>query len=264
MSFFSISDPVEREKVVEDYKKMMREIRQRDEDRKMSGQNRNRLLRETFHPVVKAQTDMAEKIVKSLKEINPIKQEKVHIPSKKRRLTSDDDEFGPLAKAYRNKWMSRDGGIDTSFGINFHDGVPYIASTPIKIENDDILIYNEVYEGTPGLWTLITEKSKTKLEGKYDDHDLAEYEEILRQTNVLHQDYNPNSAYPRSSGSWKWKNILAPIWEKFREESDDERDGSGLIVKKFGRIWKAKRHSGKGLRKLKDGVYLNGHILYIL
>ena len=262
MSFFSISDPVEREKVVEDYKRMKREIQQRDEDRKMSGQNRNRMLQETFHPVVQAQTDMTEKIVKSLKEINPTKQEKIPIPSKKRRL--DDDEFGPLANDYRNKWMSRSGDIDTSFGINFHDGEPFIASTPIKIENDDIIIYNEVYEGTPGLWLLLTEKTKDKIEGKYDEHDLANYEEILRQTNVLHKDYNPNSAYPRSNGSWKWKKILGPIWEKLREENDDEKHGSGLIVKKFGRIWKAKRHSGKGFRKMQDGVYYNGRILHKL
>ena len=163
MSFFSISNPEERERVVQDYQRIMQEIRERGEKRKMTGQNRNRMLQETFHPVVKAQTDMAEKIVKSLKEINPIKQEKIPIQSKKRRLTSDNDEFGPLANAYRNRWMSRDNDIDTSFGINFYDGEPYIASTPIKIENDDIIIYNEVYESTPGLWTLITEKRKRAL-----------------------------------------------------------------------------------------------------
>ena len=265
MSFFSIADPVERERVVEDYKRMKREIQEREEERKISGQNRNRMLHETFQPVVKAQTDMTEKIVKSLKEINPIKQEKKFISSKKRRLSSDNDEFGPLANAYRNKYMNRVDDIDTSFGINFHDGEPYIGSTPIKIENDDIIIYNEAYQGTPGLWALITEKSKTKIEGKYNADDLADYEEILRQTNILHKDYNPNSPYPRSSGSWKWKNILAPVWEKVREEDDDEKHGSGLIVKKFGRIWKAKRHSGgKRYRKFQDGIYLNGNLLYKL
>ena len=264
MSFFSISDPVEREKVVQDYEKLKKEIREKNEDRKMSGQNRNRMLQETFHPVVKAQTDMAEKIVKSLEEINPIKQEKIHIPSKKRRLDSEYEQ-GPLTNAYRNKYMNRDDDIDTSFGINFVDGEPFIGSTPIKIEDDDIIIYNEVYQGTPGLWTLITEKNKAKIEGKYNANDLAEYEEILRQTNILHKDYNPNSPYPRSSGSWKWKNILAPVWEKVREENDDEKHGSGLIVKKFGRIWKAKRHSGgKRYRKLRDGIYLNGNLLYKL
>ena len=93
MSFYSISDPVERERVVEDYKRIKREIRERNENKKMSGQNRYRSLQETFNPVVKAQEDMAEKIVNSLKEIKPVKEEtiplkeeKVLKPSKKRRL----------------------------------------------------------------------------------------------------------------------------------------------------------------------------------
>ena len=143
------------------------------------------------------------------------------------------------------------------------DGNPYVGSTPIKIQNDDIIIYNEVYQGRPALWNLITEKSEAKLKGNYDDDDLTDYEGILRQTNVLHQDNNPNSPYPRSSASWKWKNILKPIWEKLREESPvEESRGSGLIIKKFGRIWKAKRHSGKGYRKLRDGIYFKNGLLF--
>ena len=127
------------------------------------------------------------------------------------------------------------------------------------------IIYSEVFESSPGLWTLLTEKSEENIDGKYNGNDLAEYEEILRQTNVLYKDHNPNSSYPRSSGSWKWRNILAPIWEKIREESDNEKEGSGLIVKKLGRIWKAKRHSGKGYRKLRDGIYYkNRHSIFKL
>ena len=67
MSFFFIQDPIERERVVEDYKRIKKEIKERNENGKMFGQNRNRTLQETFNPVVKAQTDMAEKIVQSLK-----------------------------------------------------------------------------------------------------------------------------------------------------------------------------------------------------
>ena len=96
MSFYSIPDPVEREGIVEDYKRIKREIRERNENKKMSGQNRYRSLQETFNPFVKAQEDMAEKIVNSLKEIKPmkeemsLKEEKVLKPSKKRRLSSED------------------------------------------------------------------------------------------------------------------------------------------------------------------------------
>ena len=55
----------------------------------------------------------------------------------------------------------------------------------------------------------------------------------VQELSLLH------SLYPRSSASWKWKNILAPIWKKWREESYGEVYGNGLIVKKYGRIWKA-------------------------
>ena len=145
MSFFSISDPIERDRVVKDYERMKREIRERSENRKMMGQNRNRTLQETFHPIVKAQTEMTEKIVKSLQE-NPIKREKVAIPTIKRRLSSGDEfetpsreqakegdqhEFGPLESHYRNRYMSRADDIDTSFGISFlPNGELYIGNAP--------------------------------------------------------------------------------------------------------------------------------------
>ena len=58
--------------------------------------------------------------------------------------------------------MSWDPDVDTSFGIHFVNKEPYIANTPVKLEGDDIIIYNEVYNGTPGLWSLITEKKERK------------------------------------------------------------------------------------------------------
>ena len=83
MSFFSILDPIGRDMVVKDYERMKHEIQERNENRNMMGQNRNRTLQETFHPLGKVQTEMTEKIVKSLQE-NPINRGKIAIPSKKR------------------------------------------------------------------------------------------------------------------------------------------------------------------------------------
>ena len=65
MSFFSIQDPIKRERIVEDSKRMKQEIKERNENRKISSQNRNRTLQQTFNPVVKAQTDMAEKLFRA-------------------------------------------------------------------------------------------------------------------------------------------------------------------------------------------------------
>ena len=61
-------------------------------------------------------------------------------------------------------------------------------------------------------------------------------------------------------------NIFFPLsGKKLKEENDDEKCGRGLIIKEYGRIWKVKRHSLKGYRKLNDGVYSrNGKIFYKL
>ena len=100
------------------------------------------------------------------------------------------------------------------------------------------------------------------IKGNYTDDDLAAYKDILRQTNILRKDFNPNSSYPRSSESWNWRSIPSPIWEKWRKESDDETHGNGLIVKN-GRIWK--RKSGKGFKKWRNGIYSKkGHLIYKL
>ena len=110
---------------------------------------------------------------------------------------------------------------------------------------------------------VIAQKTEEMLIGKYTENDLTAYENIIRQTNFSYQDFNPSSHYQRSSGSWKWGNILAPIRKKWRKESNAKRNGDSLIAKKDVRIWKAKRHFGKGIRKLHDDVYLkSGHSLY--
>ena len=166
---------------------------------------------------------MTDEIVKTLKnereEIVPLKAER-----KKRKL--EEKEYGPLAEDYRKRYALRDPDIDTKFGINWkRNGQTVIGDTPITIQEDDIIIKSDVYEGTEGLWQLLTEKKKDNLHS-YDAEDLTSYMNILRDTHVLHQNLDPESPYPRSSSSWKWKNILGPLWGKIREEDgqDDEED----------------------------------------
>ena len=81
-----------------------------------------------------------------------------------------------------------------------------------------------MYSGTKGLWRLLTEKKEAKLKGEYNDHDLEEYANILQQTNVLHKENDPHNPLPKSSGSYKWKKILRPIWKQ-----DEGKKGTGII-----------------------------------
>ena len=57
---------------------------------------------------------------------------------------------------------------DRTFGLNDQDGYFFIESKMVKIEGNDIEVYDndgnveEKYKGTPGLWELITAKEPKK------------------------------------------------------------------------------------------------------
>ena len=214
MSFIEIEDHDKREEMVHDYERIISKLRERGELKKSSNVHQARTLEKTFAPIIKSQKNMTEEIVNTLK-------------AERKRVKFEEKEFGPLAEDYRRRYTMRDPDIDTQFGINFlKDGQTVIGNTPITIEdNDDIVINGHVYAGTEGLWTLLTERKKDNLHS-YNDNagDLRSYMDILRDTHVLHKNFDPNSTHPRSNSSWKWRKIFSPIWEKIQEEDDDDDD----------------------------------------
>ena len=74
----------------------------------------------------------------------------------------------------------------------------------------NIIIDNEKFKGTPGLWDLIMLKEPPE---NYQSDDMENYIKILRKTYVLHQGNNPNNPYPKSSRGDKWNRILKHIWD---------------------------------------------------
>ena len=249
MSFFSITDPVEREKVVKEYAALVKDLQQKAEDQKSDAVYSTLALEKRYAPIVQSQKQMSDQIVKELqkqrsetkyddlvpvktesKDLVPVKTESEDlVPVKtesKKRKSEESDNFGHLAEDYRQRYSLRDPDIDTQFGINFlSNGQTMIGNTPITIDGDDIIIARNVYQGTEGLWTLLTEKNKEQLENRYDTNDIQQYMEILKDTAALHQNFDPENNRPRSNQSYKWRKILSVIWKKMREDeglSDDE------------------------------------------
>ena len=174
-----------------------------------------------------------------------------------------------------NLWIICDNTLDMSFGIRFENKKPMIGDKIIKIDDDDIVIDDVTYNGTPGLWNLITQIQPDD----YSLNDYKQYKDILYQTHALHQGYNPQSSQPRSSKSIKWKKILGPIWDEFKEEGliyDQEPfAGDGLtmtrnpvkkcrvLLKKKGRCYDVRTTPGNGLflspcpgDGLEDGLFV--------
>ena len=81
-------------------------------------------------------------------------------------------------------------------------GHHYIGNKHVIVDDNDILVSGERFEGTPGLWELITSKTPKD----YTEKDYDNYEDLMIMTDALHRNYDSSNPHPRGSGSNKWKN----------------------------------------------------------
>ena len=63
----------------------------------------------------------------------------------------DEELIGEIAYKFLNKPYR-----DTTFGIRKEIDHHYIGNEHVIVKDNDILVSGETFEGTPGLWELIT------------------------------------------------------------------------------------------------------------
>ena len=102
----------------------------------------------------------------------------------------------------------------------------------LTIADNNIVVDDEKFIGTPGLWELImADEPDPKL---IEPSDLDSYKRLLLKTNVLHRNFDPENPYPRASSSYKWENILRPIWDEITAgkglPKPPKTKGSGVVV----------------------------------
>ncbi len=131
-------------------------------------------------------------------------------------------QLGEIAAAYLRRFADQASTTDKIFGIHDKDGRFYIGNTEVILDDNDIIIGNKTYTGTPGLWELIVSKQPSP--DIYTVSDMENYQEILLNTNALKRNNDPNEVYPKSNKSVKWLNLLKPIWDKRARK----RKGDGL------------------------------------
>ena len=99
----------------------------------------------------------------------------------------------------------------------------------LTIGFNNIIVDDEKFVGTPGLWELIM-KNKPNPDN-FNEKDLETYGMLLLKTNVLHHNFNPDNPNPRSSDSYKWKYIFNPIWHRREDIRKKEGyKGKGVVV----------------------------------
>ena len=214
MSFYSIKDRDVRDREIEDYLALKNKIQKRNEDERIGRLNRYEELEETYKPIVESHAQMTRDIVQELQPISEklaVKKEAEIRPKigAKRRLVM---KHGPKTEKFLERYMKGDLELDKMFGFRLENDHFMIGDKAAHFQDDNIVIDGEVYVGTPGLWSLITD---VKPKG-YTEDDYERYKELLHETNVLRRNYDPDSSYPRSSKSKKWGKVLHQIWEDFK------------------------------------------------
>jgi len=234
MSFLKIKDPTKRDLIVEEFFKTKKNIQDRFITERLGDISAQRELSKFFKPVTDTQQDIKESLVKEMKPITegirqlPAAITLPQLPAIAEALEEEDEDdeegvmrVGKIAHQYLSDYVAKQ-NVDKTFGIykNPTDKQYYIGNTPIDIRQDNLVVGEKEYEGTPGLWELIISKKPDI--SIYSHNDLDNYAQIMVETNALKQNNNPTEVTPKSSRGWKWKNILINIW---RERSKYEGQG---------------------------------------
>ena len=237
MSFIKVKDPRKREELIKDFIETRKRIKDNFIAQKVGEVEYQTGLTKLFKPVTETQKTTTKEITEAQKataekitqELLPIKEGIEELPTKLFKKVfptiefkaSDIINFGPLAvdsllKAFTKK------DIDKFYGIYTEDGNFKIGDKKITIEKDNIIIGDKIFLGTPGFWELITSKNPNP--ENYTKEDLSKYQQLVILTNAAYRNNNPFQNYPKSSGGYKWKNIIKPIWSAIQKQKKDEKE----------------------------------------
>ena len=197
-------------------------------------------LSKFYRPITETQKATAREITEGLK---PIRKGIEKLPKNLLSFTDEEKEeeeeeevkeydmnIGEIAYKFLNRPHP-----DKTFGIRKEYGHHVIGNKHVIVDGDDIVIKEngERFEGTPGLWELITSKTpKIYTDGDYDN-----YSDLMAMTNAIRVGNDENSRYPKASKSYKWLNIIRPIWNRIKEhyiyrypEKKEGYEGEGVVV----------------------------------
>ena len=245
MSFIKVKDPRKREELIKDFIETRKRIKDNFIAKKVGEIEYQTGLTKLFKPVTETQKATAKEITEAQKaaaekitqELLPIKEGIEKLPGAISEagqslsfpaLEMTEEELikiGPIARKYIQSNLGR---ATTKAGLYSEDDNLKIGYRPVKIENDDIIIDDERFKGTDGLWELITSNNIPE-KGKYGAEDLAGYITIMHITKAT---YDKNNKRVGGKNN-KMNNLIKPLLKTLEED----KSGNKLITeinKHFG------------------------------
>ena len=218
MSFIKVKDPRKREELIRDFIETRKRIKDNFIAKKVGEAEYQTGLTKLFKPVTETQKATAKETAEKItQELLPIKEGIEKLPgaiSEAGQSLSEgfpalgmtEEELikiGPIARKYIQSNLGR---ATTRAGLYSEDDNLKIGYRPVKIENDDIIINDERFKGTPGLWELITSNNIPEKE-KYGATDLRDYITIM---NITKATYDKNNKRIGGKNN-KMNNLIKPL-----------------------------------------------------
>ena len=228
MSFIKVKDPRKREELIKDFIETRKRIKDNFIAKKVGEIEYQTGLTKLFKPVTETQKATAKEITEATEKITqellPIKEGIEKLPGAISEgfpaLGMTEEELikiGPIARKYIQSNLGR---ATTKAGLYSEDDNLKIGYRPVKIENDDIIIDDERFKGTVGLWKLITSKDIPDIT-EYKAEDLRDYITIMHITKAT---YDKNNK--RVGGNDKMNKLIKPLVKALEKDG-----GEGLIDK---------------------------------
>ena len=243
MSFIKVTDPRKREELIKDFIETRKRIKDNFIAHKVGEADYQTGLTKLFKPVTETQKATTKEITDAQKataekftsELLPIKESIGELATKEdieilpMKLfnqiypsldfkSSEIMELGALAVSSLIEAFTKE-GVDKTFGLYAKNKKFHIGDKPVTIKNNDIIIEGKKYDGSPGLWELITSNKPQK----FTEEDYINYINLLVQTNTIYQGNDPNNTKPKSSGGSKWNNLISPIWEQIKPKKEKKK-----------------------------------------
>ena len=240
MSFLKISDPTKRDQTVKEHLVLKKNIRDNLLSERVGEQQLQTELTKFYRPITESQKATMKEITESQKAtareitegLRPIREVIEKLPEAMQPTgeasgkAPEEEEEDELVGDIAIKYLRLDDKIkDKTFGINKIGKHHYIGDTHVIMNNNDIIIDDEKFIGTPGLWELIMLKDPPPREN-YCTEDMKNYIKILLKTYFLHRGNNPNNPHPKSSKGNKWNSFLKTIWENRKMVYE----GKGIVI----------------------------------
>ena len=230
MSFIKVKDPRKREELIRDFIETRKRIKDNFIARKVGESEYQTGLTKLFKPVTETQKATAKEITDTQKataekiasELLPIKEsiEKlpgaISFPTYPALELSKEEliKIGPIARKYIQSNLGRK---TTTAGLYSENDNLTIGYRPVKIENDDIIINDERFKGTPGLWELITSDNIPEKE-KYKAEDLRDYITIMHITKATYDKNNKRIG----GNNDKMNKLIKPLVIALKEGGGDK------------------------------------------